>query len=398
MASANPEPPSGVNPMLRRAVGGVLRLWLQSAICAGILAPAICLTPSMAGAQESPSPEKLLAAGLNAQDVRSANLSPGGWWDDEPEFDGRLDPSSSPQLQDLVGTHVFGQPDDDPTDVGTMLSVFPDAKASAADFARRARSDKSDFGGTVDGPKVGDQSRYMRHAADKHRPAGASLRVRRGRYMFRIDANGPAAAVTQETLADLGRIVIDRLMRLDSGELAAPPLPEVAAALPDADAEFRPVMGTASQSGDVWVWVWSPQTKHLVASPRLRSLLHDGIGEGAGAMRRYGLAAHPREVVEVTVMPFLRPDAAAAYVAAMQDNDRPLAKTAVGGPLWFLPPMLPSMTGSYWTRVQHGRYVAEISCQAPYGKVSPDCRRALRDMVARLDPRLAALPDAASSR
>ena len=98
----------------------------KSGICAGVsILAAMLLCLGSVSASETPTPEQVAAAGVQASDLEKIKLAPGGWWNDAPEFNGRLYTSlGPPPVEVFVMTHVFGLPDNDPSGVATALSLL----------------------------------------------------------------------------------------------------------------------------------------------------------------------------------------------------------------------------------------------------------------------------------
>jgi hypothetical protein len=338
--------------------------------------------------QPAVTPEQLLAATVHADDL--AKVGPGGWWDDAPEFNDRLEPDSGADAVTFIMAHVFGKPDDAPAEVATSLHLYAKAAAAADAFDASAGVDKQDFGNTVDGPKIGDQSRYLHQAADSEHEGGVALRFRFGRYLARIDVGGDASAMPADQLAALGKLVVDRLTQLDAGKLAAAALPDLANALPPADASFKPVLGTATIGVQSWGWIWSNQTSQLVVSGRLRALLHDSVRNEQPVLRRYGLAANPNDVAEVTLMPFRSAETAGRYLAeAKREDPRRAAIANTEGDIVVSPP-IPDVAPAYRADLRVGRYVAELTCFAPFAPTSSACEAAVKDLAERVKKSLPA--------
>jgi hypothetical protein len=344
----------------------------------GIAAGAALLARA-APAQTVPAPEQLLAATLHAADVAKANIGPGGWWDDAPEFNGRLEADTSPQMLDFVMGHIVGKPDETPAEFATAVRLYRAAADSADDFAASAAIDRQDYGTTIAGPAVGDRSRYLRQAADDQHEGAVALRFQYGRYLVRIDIGGKAAALALDQLAALGKIVIGRLAAIDAGKLPAPALPDLAKSLPPADAAFGPALGTATMAPEAWSWIWSTRSSSLVVSPRLAAMVREE-GGGAPVLRRYVLAAAPTNVAELTVMPFPNGDAAAQYLAEIKRQDpRRAAAAATDGDVTVAPP-IPDVAPAYRTDLHVGRYIVEIACFAPFAPTASACDAAVTQL------------------
>ena len=197
----------------------------------------------------------------------------------------------------------------------------------------------------------------------------------------------PCAA---DQLAALGKLVVDRLTQLDAGKLAAPALPDLANALPPADAAFKPVLGTATIGVQSWGWIWSNQTSQLVVSGRLRALLRDSVRNEQPVLRRYGLAANPNDVAEVTLMPFRSAEAAGRYLAETKREDpRRAAIANTEGDIVVSPP-IPDVAPAYRADLRVGRYVAEVTCFAPFAPTSSACEAAVKDLAERVKKSLPA--------
>lgn len=353
------------------------RLCASALLGIGLLGE-LFLTP--AGAQQTaPRPEQLLAAAIHASDL--AQVNPGGWWDDVPEFNDRLEPDANAET--LVIAHVFGRPDDGPAEVATSLRVYAKSAAAADQFGAALAADKQDYGEIVDGPKVGEQSRYLHQAADSQHEGGIALRFQFGRYLVRIDVGGDASTMAPDDLAALGKLVLDRLSQIDAGKLAAPALPDLAKALPPADDAFTPAIGTATFAPQAWAWIWSSQNSALVVSARLRGLLTQTVKDERPVMRRYGVAAIPNNIAEVAVMPFRTADAAGRYLTeAKREDPRRAAITNNEGDIDISPP-IPDVSPAYRADIRVGRYVAEVTCFAPFAPTSSACDAAVKALAER---------------
>jgi hypothetical protein len=348
----------------------------------GVVAGALLARP--VSAETVPAPEQLLAATLHADDLANAKIEPGGWWDDAPEFNDRLESDASPGMLALVMGHVVGRPDEAPAELATSLRLYRAAAASADDFAATAALDRQDYGTAVEGPKLGDQSRYLRQAADDQHEGGAALRFQYGRYLARIDVGGKAGSLAPDQLAALGKIVIQRLAAIDAGKLSAPALPDLAKSLPPAESAFAPVLGTATMARQAWSWIWSNRNSSLVVSPRLAAMLRDETSAGgAPVMRRYVIAAAPSNVAEVTLMPFPDGDTAAQYLAEIKREDpRRAAITSDEGDVTISPP-IPDVAPAYRADLRAGRYVVEVSCFAPFAPTASGCETAVTVLAER---------------
>jgi hypothetical protein len=334
-----------------------------------------------------PSSDQLLAAAIHAADARQAKAAPGGWWDDAPEFNAKIDPDSPSDRLDFVVSHIAGRPDGNPAQLACEIALFPTPAASAARFTASLGDDAQAFGGAIAGPKIGDQSRYRHESAGLDHGAGAALRFQFGRYLVRIDAIGGAANIAPDALAALARIVIQRLTDLDAGRLAAPALPGWATAmLPPADGEFPAVLGTALIAREAGAWIWSSQASNLVISRRLAALLGRG-GKEPVAFRRYGLAGQPDHAVEALLIPFAGAGAARGYLAALaREDSRYAGPTIQAGDLTIYAP-IPDVDPAYRVVIALGRFAAMIRCYAPFAPTTSACRDAVGDLAAKFRKR-----------
>jgi hypothetical protein len=340
-----------------------------------------------AAQQTTPTPEQLLAATLHAGDLSGIG---GGWWDDAPEFNDRLEPDANADMLGLVMAHVYGKPDESPAEVATGIHLYARAAAALDAFAASAATDLQDFDSTFDGPRVGEQSRYLRQTANADHEGGVALRFRYSRYLVRIEIGGDPSSLPPTRLAKLGTIVVERLSALDAGKLAAPAPPPLAQALPPADTMFTPVLGTAELSPQSWAWVWASRAGRLVISWHLTGILRDNVMNEAPVLRRYGLASSRSSVAEVTVMPFRTAGAAQAYLSeAKREDARRAGLTEQEGEIAVSPP-IPDVAPAYRGDIRVGRYVAEVTCYAPFAPTPAACGDAVAALAERVKKSLPA--------
>ena len=328
-----------------------------------------------------PAPEQLLQAAVRADDLAMAG--PGGWWNDLPEFNDRLDPGAGAGAVTSVTAHVFGKPDDAPAEVATTLQLYASAAAAAAAFDATAGDDARDDGTPVDGPGIGDESRYLHQPASSEHEGTSALRFRWGGYTARIEAAGAASAMARDQMAALGQMVLVRLRQLEAGTLGVPALPGLARDLPPADPAFGQVLGTAALSREALSWIWSKESSALAVSGPLRVLLKEGAGDGQPLLRRYGLAASPAHVADLVVMPFRDAAAAGRFLLELRRED---ARRAAGandeGAVEPAAP-IPDVAPAWRADLRVGRYIVEVSCVAPFAPTSTLCAAAAKDLAAR---------------
>jgi len=341
----------------------------------------LLLLASAAAQQTPPAAELLLQSTIHADDLAKAD--PGGWWNDLAEFNDSLDPDGGADEVTSITAHVFGKPDNAPAEVATSLQLYTKASAAAAAFDDDAADDTRDDGAIVDGPKVGDESRYLYQAANGEHEGSTALRFRLGKYVARIEVGGTAASMTREQLAALGRLVLGRLRQLDNGKLAVPALPALAHDLPPADSIFDRVLGTATPSSEALSWIWSKQVSALVVSRRLRMLLKEGAGNEQPVLRRYGLAESPADIADIVVMPFRAAQEASGFLSEVRREDaRRAAIAREEGGVEVAPP-IPDVAPAYRADIRVGRYVAEVTCVAPFAPTSSVCAAAVKDLATR---------------
>lgn len=355
---------------------------------APVLIACLLALPFAASArQQPPTPEQLLAAALHAGDLAGIGA---GWWDDAPEFNDRLESDAGSDMLGFVMAHVYGKPDEAPAEVATGIHVYEQAAEARDAFEQSADTDRQDFGATFDGPKIGEQSRYLRQAADTEHEGGVALRFRYSRYLVRIEIGGDAASLPPTQLAKLGTTVVERLSRLEAGTLAVAALPPLTQALPPADAMFTPVLGTAELSPQSWAWVWNSRAGRLVISWHLAGILRDNVKNEVPVLRRYGLATGRNSIAEVTVMPFRTPAAAQAYLAeAKREDARRSALTEQEGDMVVSPP-ISDIAPAYRGDLRMGRYVAEMICYAPFAPTPASCGGAVMELAGRVKKTLPA--------
>jgi hypothetical protein len=351
---------------------------------AWVLAVAVSLSCGAARADEAATPEQLLAAELHAEDVTKARLDPGGWWDDNPEFNGRLEPGASPDLRLQIVNHVFGNPEQTPSEVATVLKLYAAPDPGAAAFAASESSDRADYGDPIDGPKLGDQSRYHRIAGDHDRMPIVALRFHYKRYLALVSVGGGAAALTAEALAALAQVVIGRLDALDRNALSPPALPPLAETLPQADDRFGPMMGTAAVGAESWAWVWSEKDLSLEESAKLRRLLVNRAAQAAPVVRAYALAGSPGNQITVAVLPFANEGAAIEYLSAVKKEDSRRDAAVIDGDEIRVAAPIADVAPAYRADFRAGKALVEIACFAPFAITSRNCAQAVRDMAERV--------------
>jgi hypothetical protein len=118
-------------------------------------------------------------------------------------------------------------------------------------------------------------------------------------------------------------------------------------------------------------------------SNRLRMLLKEGAGNEQPVLRRYTLAASPTNVADIVVIPFRAPQAASRFLSESKREDARRAAVAYDeGDVKVAPP-IPDVAPAYRADIRVGRYVAEVTCLAPFAPTSSVCAAAVKDLAAR---------------
>ncbi len=333
-----------------------------------------------------PGPEQLLAVTITAQDLATAKAAPGGWWNDEPEFDGIMDPAAEPGSLSLVVSAVYGKPDNDPSEMRTAVTPYTDAAASRHAFEHMAAADAKSYGATIPGPQVGEHCRYMELKATKDADPQRSLRIQYGRYIARIDAVSGAAAISTQGLASLGRLVVERLKALDAGKLAVPPLPELAKAFP-APEIFSVTTGSATLDRDSFAWIWTQKVNgRAAASPKLRAILEGDAAAGRAVVRYYTVRGAPGNIVGVVVMPFSDVGGASRYFKETFAEDAKAIPSADDTKIVLSQP--DSDFPYYRASFRAGRHAVQVTCGAPYLKTLPACKAAVQRLATQVKDNL----------
>lgn len=358
------------------------RIWRRAGAAAAALAllAAAAALAAAPGGSASPTPgqarvtdEDLLAAGLQWSDVRGA--MPPGWWPEFPQFNSGLEPGRR-TARVVATSYVFVSPDfgratDDR--VVSAVSLLPSRAAADADYRRlRAR----DGGSTVAGPAVkADRWRYSR--VEGKGSVTTTLRWQIGPFVGRVSGttfSGPSP----ESLARLFAPVGARVARLRAGTFRSRPLTvKEQQLLPPVSMAPGPVMGTARVPVEAWA-VADTSGRPLAARDKLRA-----GGVGSLLLRRFALRGAAGSVVEAVLFSFSSPEAARTwaeeFAGSWQGKPGTLDPGATGDVSAFT-----SNNGEFYElQFAQGRYVADISCFAPFGKPAPACEAATRRLAER---------------
>jgi hypothetical protein len=316
------------------------------------------------------TPEDVLAATLRPGDVHRFLPHGASWWSMLPEFnDGGFDPAPGKrfwvvQSYELVaGGRVAGP------HIQAPLTLYATEADAARDFAAMAKT-KDASGTPASGPGVGDESRYLTRPADD-KLIEAALRFRVGPVLGRVSVFDSRPSATA-SLARYAAPVVARVRALLAGTLKGTAIPaDLARRLPPTFADL-PVAGSAVVPAEDWAVVDDSGQPEKV-----RALLRRN-GAGSLAFRRYDVGSSDGQVIEVTLFPFASGKAATTWA------HRFLAEVGDGG-------LDPGRTGPlsaftsnggkfYELQFAEGRFVADISCFAPFGETSRACEWRVRTL------------------
>lgn len=324
--------------------------------------------------------EDALAATLQWNEVKqSAESGSLLFWPELPQFNTGLDVGPKPLAQAVANFDYVG-PDSERggAQIASTILVHPTVSGAVSDYAVVQRS--VDRGGTtVSGPPIdADQWRYF------SRPSGKltewTLRWRIGSAVGRltaVDNKGFGARFwTPARLARMFGPVAKRVRQLLAGRLHAAPLPlSDLRLLPTASAVPGTVLGTAKMPAEAWASIDSGRDPAGV----LRKLV---VG-GASTLveRTYLLAGVPNTAISVVLFQFKTAAAAAAwahdFVTAVGSKGLPAGHTGTVA-------AFQANGGSFYElQFEHGRYVADVGCSAPFTKTPAACEAATRTLAER---------------
>ncbi len=383
------------NPTRRQVAG-----YLLIAIIVGLtgLLHTIHAGPA-AGASSAPLPaaERMQPDGTTSETIAPedlwnavAGLAPGSqfgapagrWWPRLPEFD--VPPYRGEGLplpgQRFTVTQSYADIDAPGAGLELALTLFTDPTAASEAFA--ALADISDVGGVPGvAPAVGEEARaFTRTLSDNGVPVDeATIRFRVGPVVARVswfavsglEPEDPAP----EAINGLAATVADRLGALFAGGLGGSALaPELAALLPPAVPGIGPVLAQVAIPPEAWATMDTTNDPETITS-----LLRNG-GVRQLAFQRLALAADADQVVEVILFPFA--DASSSWsfltgylIAIAADPTSRLDPGATGDASGFA-----FHDDNYELQFVAGPYLADVSCLAPFGEVSPVCEDAVRQL------------------
>lgn len=317
--------------------------------------------------------EDLAAAVLSPSDARRFFPEGAKWWPSLPEFNSAsLDPAPGKrfwvvQSYKLVdGGRLTGP------EVQAPLTLYASPAAAAKDFAAIAKT--RDAPSTrISGPAVGDESRYFTRPADG-KLTETTLRFRLGSVVGRISALDTHPWRTSDLALDAAP-VLARIQALLEGRLRGATLPNrLALLLPPPSFSDLPGVASAVVPAEAWALVDSSGKAGAV-----RDFLRQN-GAGSLVMRSYDLLAPAGQVIEITLFPFKTPKAAETWVGGFAREAQKAGRLDPGhtGPL----SAFTSYKGKFYElQFAQGRYVADISCFAPFGTTSPACESRVRELA-----------------
>ncbi|MCL5275374.1 MAG: hypothetical protein M1434_11635 [Chloroflexi bacterium] len=346
------------------------------------LTPAVLPTPASALTAED-----LLAAALSPADVQKLIPDPNQWWPEFPQFNVGF--SASTTGKKVPGEQFFvlqNYRQVSPLAQGRVesgLTLYVDDKSAADSFT--ALPDTNDKGGVpMDGPAIGDESRYFTRC---EKPCGPSatktpyettLRFRVGAIIGRISIFYQLGYGTAEALAKYAEPVVEKSRALLSGHLKATPLPgQYGSQLPAASADVGPILGSSVNPVESWALIDTSGKPEKVRD-QLRSLGATELG-----FRRFALPADRDQVVEVTLFPFSDDKAAATWIQTFLHNARSSAGTLDAGNTGKLSAFEKTPDGDYELQFAAGSFVGDVFCYAPYASTSSACEAPVRRLAER---------------
>ena len=375
---------NGTYRILLSAALGLIGLLLATGCGSGPAQPAPSPPAEATPAPVELTPEDLLAASLSPDDVATLFPQPNSWWAFFPEFNVGFNPASSGPVAGsrfyVVQNYqeVSGVSDGQ---VQTTLNLFQD-ETSAADWFR-ASADSNDKGGvSVEGPAVGDEWRYFhRNKSDADGPSTApqfesTLRFRAHLIVGRVSVFSSSGYEEAANLADYAAPVVKRIGALIDGSLRASPPPERIARLMPSESAARdigPIFGSSVAPAESWALI------DLTGDPwGVRDQLRN-LGATELGFRRYGLAADPDQVIEITLFPLEDSKAAAKWVQGFIDQAHEGAlRPANTGDL----SAFTSYDGStYELQFAKGRVVGDVTCFAPFADTAATCEAPVKALA-----------------
>ena len=317
--------------------------------------------------------EDLAAAVLRPSDARSLFPEGAKWWPSLPEFNSAsLDPAPGKRFWVAQNYQLVDGGRLEGPNVQAPLTLYVSPAAAARDFAGSWKT-RDASGKRISGPAVGDESRYFTRPADG-KLTETTLRFRVGSVVGRISALDTHPWPTSDLALDAAP-VLARIQALLEGRLRGATLPNrLALLLPPPSFSDLPGVASAVVPAEAWAVV---DTSGKVEA--VRDFLRSN-GAGSLALRRYDLLAPAGQVIETTLFPFDTPRAAETWQRGFARQAQ-TAGLLDPGNTGLLSAFSSFKGGIYELQFAQGRYVADISCFAPFSKkASPACESRVRTL------------------
>lgn len=323
-------------------------------------------------------PEDLLMATLTRADLSKLVGNADAWWPTFPAFyvpPFAGDPLASNPGQRFLVAQGYQQVGAASGTIQTAITLFDNDSDASTAFANLAHT--RDQGGTPgSGPAVGEESRYYTHQGPLTGalPYDAVLRFRTGPVIVKVTESSPTGFATPADLARIGKVVLEKTQHVLTGQVAAPVIPsELASVMPPGTPDLGPISGTAVVSPESWALVDQKGNSQKV----LNGLVNRGVTELG--YRVYSLPTNHEEYLEVTLFPAKTNQDAIDWVQGWVENVRKSGSLA------------PGKTGAYAAfqrggqfyelMFAKGNYAVDVTCTAPWGKISADCEPAVRRLA-----------------
>ncbi len=359
-----------------------------------LLIASVILTACSSGPilQPTPANSQNAAHALTAQDLFAAVLTPSDistvytaeWWQAPPEFYVGIGAKNDPAgvnrqawiRQEYTRTNLRpGQLE------RVVLALYLyDSPASAAGAFAGVRQSQDKQGTPVDGPAVGEESRYWQYSGTGN-PAETAIRFRVGSVMARLSVLHASSLEKTATVAQLAGLLAQKTQSLLGGSLTAAPLPADLVKLmpsPSSTDEVGTVVGSAVEPMEAWALVASPSQPEMVATELKR------MGAKQLAIRNYSLKIDRNLMVLVTLIPLSTENAATDWVSGFKQAAESNGHLNAGqtGPLSALTQY--GQVGAYELEFAKGRYVVSAYCSQAFqdaGAKVEACEQATRRMA-----------------
>ncbi len=322
-------------------------------------------------------PEMLLAAMPQTSDIRKTS-GHDGWWQEPPEFLGRLDPATG--LRTLV-LQSFRLPEQGTRErIMMAISAYVSPEAAHARFNDMEPQDNRAYGQTQTLAQTHKSEQMRLHSTA--RPRGQTLRVQEGRYILRVTHWTDGLPLTPAQMAQLAHLSIDRLSELDREKRPLPAPPPLAKHLPQETPKLAKPLGTAA--GPIEWAAFDRALGENVPDPSLKDFLDKTATPPMIALRRWPLTtAPPGQVVDA--MLFRLADAKSALRYLVLERENRLPERLQLSPMAKLPSYMELSSGERGTKISlvfaKERTVGILTCGAPYFFASEECKPALLELA-----------------